>query len=122
MPRAQTALIGVVAGLAMISAGCGSTDVIGSGRQLAVALTEYHLRPQSAEMSAGPVTIVAHNYGRLTHNLVVFENGRPQDSMHPIPPGGSGDLTVYLGAGRYILASTVQSDQALGVFGTLVVR
>jgi plastocyanin len=114
-------MTGVAAGLAMITAGCGSTEVIRSGRQLTVALTEYHLRPQSAEISAGPVTIVAHNYGRLTHNLVVFENGRPQDSMHPIPPGGSEQLTVYLGAGRYILSSTVQSDQALGMFGRLVV-
>jgi hypothetical protein len=115
-------VIVVAAGFAMIAAGCGSTEVIGSGRQLTVAMTEYHLRPQSAEISAGPITIVAHNYGRLTHNLVVFENGRPQDSLHPIPPGGSEELTVYLGAGRYTLASTVQSDQALGVFGTLLVR
>jgi hypothetical protein len=115
-------VIGVAACLAMIAAGCGTTEVVGSGRQLTVALTEYRLRPQSAAISAGPVTFVVHNYGRLTHNLVVFMNGRPQDSMHPIPPGGSGDLTVYLGAGRYTLASTVQSDQALGVYGRLAVR
>jgi plastocyanin len=126
MPRVslwpQTTVIGVAASLAMIAGGCGTAKVIGSGRQLTVALSEYRLAPQTAEIDAGEVTLVAHNYGRETHNLVVQEDGRPQDSMHPIPPGGTEQLTVLLTAGRYTLASTVQSDQALGLYGTLVVR
>lgn len=115
-------MIVAVVGFAMIAAGCGTTNAIPSGDQLTVALTEYRLRPQSVEVTAGSLTIVAHNYGRLTHNVVILHNGRAQDSMQPIPPGGSEELTVFLLPGRYVLASTVQSDQALGVYGRLIVR
>jgi hypothetical protein len=115
-------VIVALAALAMIASGCGTTKVIPSGGQLTVALTEYRLRPQRVEVTSGSLTIVAHNYGRLTHNVVILQDGRAQDSMQPIPPGGSGELTVYLLPGRYILASTVQSDQALGVYGSLIVR
>jgi hypothetical protein len=122
MPWARTAVIGVAASLAFLAAGCGATKVIGSGRQLTVALTEYRLRPQSAEINAGPVTFTVHNYGRLAHNLVIFQGGHPEQSMPALQPGASEQLTVFLAAGQYTLASTVQSDQALGVYGTLIVR
>ena len=115
-------MIVTLAAFAMIAGGCGTIEVIPPGGQLTVALTEYRLRPQDVEVSAGSLTIVAHNYGRQTHNVVILQHGRAQDSMQPIPPGASGDMTVYLAPGRYVLASTVQSDQALGVYGTLVVR
>jgi plastocyanin len=115
-------VIVAAATVVLVTAGCGTTKVIAPGGRLTVALTEYRLRPQSAEVSAGALTIVAYNYGRLTHNLVVIQNGRPQESMAPIAPGGNEQMTVFLAAGRYTLASTVQSDQALGVYGTLTVR
>jgi len=115
-------VIGAAAVLAIIAAGCGTTKVLGAGRQLTVALTEYRLRPQDVEIDAGPVTISVHNYGRLTHNLVILQDGRPQESLPSLQPGASEQLTVFLPAGRYTLASTVQSDQGLGVYGTLIVR
>jgi plastocyanin len=115
-------MIGGGAALAILAAGCGTTQVLGSSRQLTVALTEYQLRPQSVEIDSGPVTITVHNYGRLTHNLVILQNGRPQQSLPSLQPGASEQQTVFLLAGRYQMASTVQSDEALGVYGTLVVR
>ena len=69
-------MIVAVVGSAMIAAGCGTTNVIPSGHQLTVALTEYRLRPQRVEVTAGSLTIVAHNYGRLTHNVVILQDGR----------------------------------------------
>jgi hypothetical protein len=102
-------------------AGCGSAHNVGSDRTLQVGLTEYRVVPQSAHAPAGMLTIVAHNYGRLTHDLAVLRNGQPEGSTAPIPPGGSADLTVYLPKGRYTLASTILSDQALGAYGTLMV-
>jgi hypothetical protein len=108
--------------LAALPAGCGGTQVPAAGRLLRVGLTEYRLSPQNVAVSAGTLTIVAHNYGRLTHNLVVLLNGRAQDSTPPIGPGQSDEIVVSLAEGRYTLASTVQSDQALGVYGTMTVR
>jgi hypothetical protein len=115
-------VIGGAAALALLMAGCGTTKVLGSSRQLTVALTEYRLRPQSVEIDSGPVTITVHNYGRLTHNLVILQNGRPQESLPSLQPGAGEQQTVFLPAGRYQMASTVQSDEALGVYGTLVVH
>jgi plastocyanin len=122
MPWTRTAVIGAATALAIIAAGCGTTKVLAAGRQLTVALTEYRLSPQNVQIDAGPVTISVHNYGRLTHNLVILQDGRPQESLPSLQPGASEQQTVFLPAGRYILASTVQSDQALGVYGTLIVR
>jgi hypothetical protein len=113
-------MLAVVAAIVLV-AGCGNTRVVGAGRTLQVGLTEYRLVPQSAHALAGMLTIVAHNYGRLTHNLTVLMNGQPEGSTAPIPPGGSANLTVYLPKGHYTLASTIQSDQTLGAYGSLIV-
>src|SRR5438105_3500638 len=51
--------------------GCGNTTLVAPDRSVDVALTEYSVRPQSIRASSGQLTIVVHNYGRLTHNLVV---------------------------------------------------
>ncbi len=72
-----------------------------------------------AQVSAGTLTIVVHNYGRLTHNLVVSANGqttaRPSRSRPARPPS----WTLDLAPGKYPMASTILSDQALGAYGTL---
>jgi hypothetical protein len=102
-------------------AGCGHTERVGADRTLRVALSEYRLNPQRATASAGELTIVARNYGRLTHNLVVFRDGRSQGATKPLAPGQTGVLKLVLTPARYQLASTILSDQALGEYGTLAV-
>jgi hypothetical protein len=106
---------------AVLVAGCGSARVVGAGRTLQVGLTEYRLVPATAHALPGMLTIVAHNYGRLNHNLTILQNGQTEGSTSPIPPGATADLTVYLPKGHYTLASTIQSDQTLGAYGTLTV-
>jgi hypothetical protein len=86
-----------------------------------VALTEYHLSPQSVRAPAGTVTIFVHNYGRLSHNLVISLDGRPEASTQPIQPGETAELLATLTPGRYLMSSTVLADQALGEYGTLVI-
>ena len=49
-------------------AGCGTTTRVAAGGTLQVALTEYHVAPQSISAAAGALTIVVHNYGRLSHD------------------------------------------------------
>jgi hypothetical protein len=112
--------IGLIALLALPS-GCGHTRAVGSDRTLHLGLTEYRLNPQSARISAGTVTILIHNYGRLTHNLVVSQNGTSIASTRGIPPGSSAQLDLSLAAGDYLMTSTILADQALGEYGTLTV-
>jgi hypothetical protein len=107
--------------VAWAGSGCGHTQAVSGNRTLRMALGEYRLNPESARVSQGTLTILIHNYGRLTHNLVVSANGQVVDGTKPIPPGQSAELDLSLAAGHYSMASTIQSDQALGEFGTLTV-
>ncbi len=122
MPPARGAtFLSVIVSLALAwaTAGCSHTRAVGSNRTLRVALNEYRLNPQSAHASPGVITILVHNYGRLTHNLVVSENGRTIGSTRPLPPGESAEIDLNLTTGTYLMTSTILSDQALGAYGTL---
>ncbi len=101
--------------------GCGQTRLSGSDRTLFVALTDYRVLPQNVLVSSGSLTILAHNYGRLTHNLAVSLEGGSSVTTRPISPGQSAELTLTLEPGTYQMASTILSDQALGEYGTLKV-
>ena len=103
-------------------AGCGHTHQVGSGRSVRIALTEYRLNPQSVSVSTGTLMMSVHNYGRLTHNLVVSENGNSIASTHGIPPGGEAELDLSLAPGTYLMTSSISSDEALGEYGTLMVH
>ena len=113
-----------VASLAIILAatGCGHTHRVGAGRTVQMSVNEYRLNPQSVDATAGVLSIVVHNYGRLTHNLVVSANGQSVAGTTPIAPGQTTELDLDLAPGTYQMASTNLSDQALGAYGTLTVK
>jgi hypothetical protein len=116
------ALAGAALALAWAVAGCSNVHGLGHGRTLNLALTEYRIDPQSVRARPGQLTIVIHNYGRRTHNLVLSLDGQPVGATKPIWPGSSSQLTLSLPAGSYVMASTILSDRALGEYGTLVVK
>jgi hypothetical protein len=114
----KLALVAICTGLV---AGCGHAEGVGGDRALGIALSEYHLRPDSVRVSAGYLDIHVRNYGRLAHNLVISLNGQTAGSTKPILPGQSAELTLSLAPGNYSMASTMLSDEALGAYGTLKV-
>ncbi len=121
-PRAAIALLAAAAlALGLLIAGCGATTQVSSDRTFEVALTEYHVSPQRVRAPAGTLTIFVHNYGRLSHNLVISSGGHPDFSTEPIPPGQTTELLATLAPGSYLMSSTILSDQALGAYGTLIV-
>jgi hypothetical protein len=111
----------LIAAAALATAGCGGATQVAKDRTFQVAVTEYRVSPQSVSAPAGTVTIFVHNYGRLSHNLVISLDGRSQASTQPIPPGQTGELVASLPPGKYVMASTILSDQALGTYGTLTI-
>jgi hypothetical protein len=102
--------------------GCGHAHQVGIDRSVRIALTEYRLNPQNVSVSTGTLMMSIHNYGRLTHNLVVSENGTMIASTHGIPPGGVAELDLSLAPGRYLMTSSISADEALGEYGTLTVH
>jgi hypothetical protein len=120
MRRSPLALL--AAGLVAASAaGCGAATRIGAGGTLQIALSEYRVTPQDVRAAAGLLTIVVHNYGRLSHDLVISRGGLTEASTKPIAPGQSAELQTTLPPGSYMMASTLLDDQALGAYGTLEV-
>ena len=102
-------------------AGCGHQTVVGSNRTLQLALTEYRVVPQTTRARPGQLAIVVRNEGRLTHNLTLSRGRTVLAQTVPLPPGASAELVLTLTSGRYLLASTLFSDQTLGEYGTLTV-
>jgi hypothetical protein len=100
-------------------AGCGATTQVGSNGTLQLALNEYRVTPQDVHAGPEPLTIFVHNYGRLTHNLVISLDGQTEVSTKPIAPGQTAELDAVLAPGKYLMASTILSDTALGAYGTL---
>jgi hypothetical protein len=126
VPGARAAKLLLIAALVSVSfgvpiTGCGHSATVGTDRTLRVALTEYQVVPQKVQMSAGVLTIIVHNSGKLTHNLAVLRGDQRIDETKPIWPGTVSELSVVLTPGSYTLASTLFSDQALGEYGTLTV-
>jgi plastocyanin len=111
----------VLAALAVCPAGCAHTANLGHVRVLRFAVTEYRMNPQSARVTAGRLTIVVRNVGRLTHNFVISKADQVQAQTTPVPPGTRTQLTVILTPGTYQINSSLFSDQALGLYGTLIV-
>jgi plastocyanin len=117
--KLRTVLAALLLGLAV--GGCAHPVSAGVGGTVRVALNEYRLNPASIRARAGSLTVVATNLGRLAHNLVVSRGGVTQATMKPIGPGQSGQLTVTLVPGTYLIGSTLLSDEALGLYGHVTV-
>ena len=103
--------------LGLAAGGCAHPVTAAPGGASRVSLTEYRLKPASIRTRAGVLTLIATNVGRLAHNLVVSRDGVTQAAMKPIGPGQSGQLTVRLAPGTYLVGSTLLSDEALGLYG-----
>jgi hypothetical protein len=107
--------------LTLAVAGCGTTTSVHAGHAVELALSEYRITPQDVRAPAGEVDILVRNYGRLAHNLVLTSAGHQLAITKPIAPGQSAWLFLELAPGRYVMASNLFSDQALGEYGTLIV-
>jgi hypothetical protein len=114
------ALTAIIAS-AGLAGGCGRIERVGADRTLNIALTEYRLNPKRATASPGTLTLIVHNFGRLSHDLVVAEDGRNTGSTKAIPPGQTAVLQLYLYKGSYELSSSMLSDALLGARATLKV-
>ncbi len=131
------ALAGV--GVALGVAACGHTAHARAGQRIGIAEMEYRLRPDHIVAASGHrLSISVHNFGRLTHNLViarttptttvltrsdttVTETTTVAARTPDLAPGQGTTLTVTLAPGRYRLASTLVTDLPLGEQGTLTV-
>jgi uncharacterized cupredoxin-like copper-binding protein len=122
----------LVALTALPAGGCGATVAYTRApeRRVEVRLDEYRVLPEHIQVRAGRVTLVAHNTGRLTHNVGVVQFKRPlgteEEKQYGKPtktlfPGQSALTTVELKPGKYRLVCTIANHDNLGQYAELKV-
>jgi hypothetical protein len=122
----------IAAAVAVLATGCGGATryTRAQGGRVEVALDEYRVVPQYIQVRPGRVTIVAHDEGRLTHNLEVVAfrrplTGRPERRfgrrIRTLFPGGSDSTTIRLKPGKYRLICTLANHDRLGQYAELKV-
>jgi uncharacterized cupredoxin-like copper-binding protein len=128
--RRLTLLVAALA--ALHAAGCGAEIAYtrAADRRVEVRLAEFSVTPEHIQVRAGRVTLVAHDVGRLTHNLTVVQFKRPKSGEEPksygkptrtLFPGQSDSITVDLKPGKYRLVCTIANHDNLGQYGELKV-
>jgi hypothetical protein len=118
--------------LAVAVGGCASNPapVDVRGATLTLAVSEFAIRPQVVRVHSGPLLIVMHDAGILTHEVQVL--GQPDDPHGPsfdyggTPIAHPGDTVrtarpLLLAPGRYQLVDTISDHATLGATGTLIV-
>lgn len=95
-----------------------------------VRLGEYWIKPQRIIVNAGQIHLVAQNDGRLTHNLIVEEEGaeigtepRLYGRTPTLHPGelGTEVRSFSLKPGTYRLVCSIGNHENLGQFAELKV-
>ena len=108
-------------------AACGGSSSSGGSagaahaKKLSFQLTDSGCTPNSATVDAGPVTIVATNPGTSKTDELELKNGDGiiLGERENLAPGLSGDFTLTLQPGRYVVDCTFQNEDRRG--GTLTV-
>jgi hypothetical protein len=129
MPR-PTMLAAVLLTVAVGGCAGNPAPVDVHGATLSLRVSEYAIRPQVTRVHSGPLQIVVHDVGLLTHDVHVL--GQPGDPRGPsfdyggTPSAHPGDTVrsatpLVLAPGRYQLVDTISDHAALGTSGTLIV-
>lgn len=116
--------VAALALVAALTAGAGATGGAADASKTSVAkvgvkLVEFKLIPSVKRTSAGKVTFVIRNTGKLTHELVVLKTATPAGKLPTkgmeavekgrvgklpsVAPGTTKKLTLKLRAGHYAL-------------------
>jgi hypothetical protein len=117
--------------LAATAVACGGG---GGGPEVTVQLTDYEITANPIRVGAGEIDFAVRNDGGIAHELAVVRtdlapaavpthlDGTADESAPGVRvvdrlqlgPAATGDLTVELRAGRYVLACNLAPDPAQG--------
>jgi uncharacterized cupredoxin-like copper-binding protein len=104
----------------------GARGGAGTATQVTAQLGDYYVHSSRSSVPAGQVTFVAQNVGQLTHELMIERMpikmdapGQPDEAaaqgmVNDMAPGQSGQMTVSLKPGRYMLFCNVPGHYAQG--------
>jgi uncharacterized cupredoxin-like copper-binding protein len=135
----KSGLIAAFVSLVALAA-CATSGAAGSANAtVKVAVKEFSLKPAVNEVSAGKVTFVVRNTGRVDHQLVVLRTKRSAKKLYlattgdvfeigrigkttPIDAGRTKTLTLALEQGHYSLLCNLPGHYKAGQFADFTVR
>jgi plastocyanin len=137
--RTTAGLIGVVSGVTLLLAGCGTaggnqaatssgaqatpaaTAVAAQGTVVNVTEKEFSIALSQATFKPGVYTFVVKDDGAISHNLNIKGPGITDAATSRINAGGSASVTVTLTKGSYELWCSIGSHKASGMDMTIAV-
>jgi plastocyanin len=132
MPAQRATLVALGAAAVLAATGCADDGPFVRAQQdgtIRMTLDEFRLDPARVYSPTGRVRIVAHNDGRLTHNIAIVSADESPDAeevqyarSRTAHPGDTVVARATLRPGRYRLVCTLANHDNLGQYGTLVVR
>jgi uncharacterized cupredoxin-like copper-binding protein len=132
-----------LAGLALVAAGCGSSNDNksssnsggssapakkkaapsgGGAAALSETATDYKFSKPSATVKAGKVSIKLANNGQAPHAIEIEKAPGGDKSSQTIQPGATTTLTANLPAGKYEFYCPVDNHKQMGMKGELTVK
>jgi uncharacterized cupredoxin-like copper-binding protein len=100
-------------------------------------IAEWSIVPSAGMIESGKVEIVAHNFGQLTHQLVVVRTarfgqalavrrdravGRQLAAPITVPPGTRRSIVVRLRPGSYVVLDNLPGHYRNGAWAAIAVR
>ena len=130
-----------LAGVALVAAGCGSSNKSSSnsgnggggtsapkkaapsaGGAVTESATEFKFSKPAATAKAGKVTVTETNAGTTAHSIEIEGTPKGDVKANVISPGQSTTLTANLKPGKYQFYCPVDSHKQQGMKGTLTVK
>src|SRR5262249_40283242 len=111
----------------------GASQAAASGHTVTSQLGEYWIRPNVDSVAAGKTKFVAHNAGKIPHEFMVERMpmkmdapGQPNEDaalgmIDDLAPGESGQMTLNLKPGQYMLFCNIAGHYAAGQHTTFTV-
>jgi hypothetical protein len=121
--------------LALTATGCGGGDTVRvTGGVVRLDVDEFRIIPDKISVPPGPVKILIHDTGLLTHNVHVEDPTQLDAQGNPLDLGGTPTahpgtgpttreaVTLNLKPGTYRMVCTIANHEVLGQYGTLIVK
>jgi len=116
--RSRRNLFAAVAGLALLTVGCG-----GAPNAATITLTDFKITSGLAQVRAGqPVTLTIVNGGRVDHNLKLDPVATDAALPETLKPGERTTVTLsFKASGTFGYACTLPGHAPAGMTGTVTV-
>ncbi len=132
--------VGLVMAMASAWVLAGCSQAAAGATEVVVHETVFDITVMPDTVPAGKVTFVVSNPSLMRHEFLVIKNNKPPadlplwpngrvnedvvdiiDTIEDVPPHGSGNLTLDLDPGRYVLICNLPSHYMQGMHAELVV-